>query len=38
MTTSLSTDFYTPFKEDVIEQYTDVQIIFPAEPDEVIMI
>jgi len=32
------TDFYHPFKEDELEQSTEVQIIFPAEPKPVIMI
>ena len=34
----LSVDFYQPFKEDELEQSTEVQIIFPAEPKPVIMI
>lgn len=32
-----ATDFYQPFKEDELEQSTEVQIIFPAEPKPVIM-
>lgn len=39
MTASIiSADFYQPFKEDELEQSTEVQIIFPAEPKPVIMI
>ena len=32
----LSVDFYQPFKEDELEQSTEVQIIYPAEPKPVI--
>lgn len=31
----LLTDFYQPLKEDELEQSTEVQIIFPAEPKPV---
>ena len=36
MTAILSADFYQPFKEDELEQSTEVQIIYPAEPKPVI--
>ena len=32
----LSVDFYQPFKEDELEQSTEVQIIYLAEPKPVI--
>lgn len=38
MTAILSTDFYQPFKEDELEQSTEVQIIFPSEQKPVIII
>jgi len=34
----LFTDFYQPFKEDELEQSTDVPIIYPVEPKPVSMI
>ena len=37
MTTMCFTDFYQPFKEDELEQSTEVQIIYPAEPKPVIL-
>jgi len=36
LTAILSADFYQPFKEDELEQSTEVQIIYPAEPKPVI--
>lgn len=36
LTGLLSADFYQPFKEDELEQSTEVPIIFPAEPKPVI--
>lgn len=38
MTAIVSTDFYQPFKEDELEQSTEVPIIYPAEPKPVTMI
>ncbi|KAL2616509.1 hypothetical protein AAZV13_08G131200 [Glycine max] len=35
LTAILSADFYQPFKEDELEQSTEVQIIYPAEPKPV---
>jgi len=36
LTSFLSADFYQPFKEDELEQSTEVPIIFPPEPKPVI--